>query len=750
MSLDSILAKSPSVIFRPGGVTGGLVVTTWAEVQTFIALRQGAVVVYVDDSIVSPALVPAASGVTDCQGRVEIRSYRQDELNFSTLVVQNGATLKNLYKINSTMVVLGDTQGVIPAFDWDYTPNVLGVPGPVLFIEHGFIGSTATATQPCITVALGHLLEFNISEMGGVSQGGATSILSVAGQFQAFMWSAELLGPGFGLPIGTNWISGTGQVFLFYDTDTVTSSRAIQPTAATTNQLVLLDAQAGAVIYKPGSTTAGSTVATWAEVQAYIRDHKGMVTVFVDDSIVSPALVPGASGVTNCQGRVTLQPFLADAVIFAVLQIEPGATLQDLYKIAAMELRCNPQTPVRSLTFTSVNGGFLFVSDAGFLSNAATATTPAIDVAAGKILSLDVTALSFVSNLTGAPAIPLVHTVVGATLNIFLFDGSFISPNIVDGAGTQFNLDYDWSSASQFGTPGTPPPQPGFTGAYNPKNFDDILNTQTFLANAANIFATGPFTGTRLVNFRGCGGGGAGGGGSAASLAGAPGTGGGAGGASMYGDFQVPVDFSHRIDIIIPAVLPTPGAGGAAPGNDGGTGQDGGTCYVLDTVTNTILCAFPGGSGGQGGKNGGTPGLGGANFPSGQLAGNLTTGSAGFVAAGGNGGNTTSPITPSPGNQNLTTFGLTPPGPAPNLFTSGAAGVNGAAGQGGGGGGGGQGPFGPGGAGGNGNAGAGTPGTNAPANSGAGAGGGGGGAIGNGGSPGGVGCVGQITYAYRP
>lgn len=509
-------------------------------------------------------------------------------------------------------------------------------------------------------------------------------------------------------------------------------------------------AKSPSIIFRPGGVTGGLVVTTWAEVQTFIALREGAVIVYVDDSIVSPALVPGVSGITDCEGRVEIRPFLADAVIFAVLQIEPGATLQDLYKIAAMELRCNPQTPVRSLTFTSVNGGYLFVSDAGFLSNAITATTPAVDVAAGRILTFDVTALSFVSNLIGAPAIPLVTTVAGATFNIFLFDGSFISPNIVDGAGTQFNLDYDWSSASQFGVPGTPPPQPGFTGAYNPKNFDDLLNTQTFLASAANIFATGPFTGTRLVNFRGCGGGGAGGGGGAASLAGAPGPGAGAGGASMYGDFQVLVDFSHQIDVVIPAALPTPGVGGAAPGVDGTDGQDGGTCYVLDTVTNTILCAFAGGSGGQGGKNLGTPGLGGANFPSSQRAGNLTTGSTGFVAAGGNGGNTTTPITPSPGNQNLTTFGLTPPGPAPNLYTPGAAGANGAAGQGGGGGGGGQGPFGPGGAGGNGNAGAGTPGTNAPANSGAGAGGGGGGAIGNGGSNGGVGCFGQISYAYRP
>ena len=498
MSFDTLLAKTSYVIFRPGGIVGGVVVTTWAQVQEFIALRQGTVVVYVDDSIVSPALVPTASGVTDCENRVEIRSFRQDELNFTTLVVQDGATLKNLYKISSTMVVLGDTQGATPAFDWDYIATVVGVPGPVLFIEHAFIGSTAAATQPCITIAAGHLLEFNISEMGGVSQGGASSIISVAGQFQAFLWAAELLGPGFTLPIGTNWVSGAGQVFLQYDTDTTTASQTVLPTTATTNTLVLLDAQFGSVIYRPGAATSGMSVGSWAEVQQYIKSHTGSVIVYVDDRLVSPALVPGATGITDCQGRVELRPFAADSVLFSILQIENGAQLLNLYKVSALDLRSNCQGVLPSLDWNlTPTGGSLYLEEFAQLSNAATATNPMIVVSAGKNVSIDSFQSSFLMN---APGVPLFNVAaLTSTLGMVLLD-SALPASVVSGPGT-FIIGYDNVTAFGFTPSGTVPAQPG-VGTYSHTNLDSIWETKPLdpvTMGAPNVNDVPHFDGTKWV-----------------------------------------------------------------------------------------------------------------------------------------------------------------------------------------------------------------------------------------------------------
>ncbi len=256
-------------------------------------------------------------------------------------------------------------------------------------------------------------------------------------------------------------------------------------------------ARSPSIIYRPGGTTAGLVVTTWAQVQQFIATREGTVIVYVDDSIVSPALVPGASGVTDCEGRVIIMPALADAVLFSVLQIEPGATLQDLYKVAGMELRCNPQNATRSLTFTSPNGGFLFISDGAMISNAATATQPAFDAAAGKFTTLDLTGESLL--LLNAPAVPLVNVL--GEFNLFAFDACTVKDGFAaGGAGGTVAFLYDNSSASAFTTPGTPPALPGFAGTYLTTNTDNIwaqkqIDSATFNAPAVN--AVPVFNGTK-------------------------------------------------------------------------------------------------------------------------------------------------------------------------------------------------------------------------------------------------------------
>jgi hypothetical protein len=168
MSFDAILAKSPGIIYRPGGVSGGLVVTTWAEVQNFVALRQGAVVVYVDDGTAA-AHVPAASGITDFFGRGEIRPYRQDILNYSTLIVDSGATLKGIFRLSGTIALQFDTRGATPGLDFDYTANVIGTPQPALFVDDAaFLENAATATNPACVIPNGEMLAVFMTERAGI------------------------------------------------------------------------------------------------------------------------------------------------------------------------------------------------------------------------------------------------------------------------------------------------------------------------------------------------------------------------------------------------------------------------------------------------------------------------------------------------------------------------------------------------------------------------------------------------------
>src|SRR5271170_1319694 len=503
----------------------------------------------------------------------------------------------------------------------------------------------------------------------------------------------------------------------------------------------------GSIIYRPGGVTAKDVVATWPEVQAFITKADGKCFVYVDDSIVSPAPVPGTSGITECFGRVELRPFVIDPVNFTILQVESGATLDNLYAATDIELRCNPSDPtIPSLAWTiAPNGGFLLLQQYAILSNAPTATATAINVPAGG--KGDLVLLNIGSIVLNNPDHSLFNVPLGATLVIQAFNSSLIDSNFASGVGA-VELDYDAVTAAAFQQPGTPPTFDGFTGSYAPTNLDDLIIKQTFTTATINndVFQLGPRQGIRPVTFRGCGGGGGGGGGSGANATDA-GSGGAAGGASMYQEITVDVDFSHRVDMIIDGGGASGGAGsGVIPGANGG---DGGPSYVLDFVTQQVLCAFQGASGGAGGQtSGGGPfaiSQGGSNISGVQFA-----DGTGFVASGGSGGPQGNPGIV--GVSNTTSIGATIAAPAFSpVWLPGAAGTSGDLNQGGGGGGGGQGPFGNGGDGGSCIAGVTTAGGSPVLGSGGGAGGGGGGGLvppappNAAGTAGGTGGSGQIT-----
>ncbi len=117
--------------------------------------------------------------------------------------------------------------------------------------------------------------------------------------------------------------------------------------------------------------------------------------------------------------------------------------------------------------------------------------------------------------------------------------------------------------------------------------------------------------GVHEATFKGIGGGGGGGGGGGTDAAGVnSGGGGGGGGAAQMEEVTIPVIPNRQYNI----ALGTAGVGGtgvvSATGNDGTPGGD---TIVTDSVSGFILCAFRGGSGGKGGSNITTGGLGGAD-----------------------------------------------------------------------------------------------------------------------------------------
>jgi hypothetical protein len=488
-------------------------------------------------------------------------------------------------------------------------------------------------------------------------------------------------------------------------------------------------AKSDSIIYQPGGTASGITVTTWAAVQQFIALREGAVTVIVDDSITSPAPVPGTSGTTECFGRVTILPWRIDAVDYSVLEIEDGATLSNLYCVENMELRCGSQS-VPSLTFSgTTTGGFLLLYDAA-LTQATTSTQPGIAVPAGHNFFI---LMDLVSFITGAGftdiTVPLVSVGAGAFLFISCLNNSAVFANLASGgASATFDLLFDNESLFETDSNGIFPTMPAFTGTYlhTVNQLLPVTVEMTFTATATNVlaaFQSGgllPLTGNVNIDVEGFGGTGGGAGGSGGLSSGGPNLAGGGSGAATYQKASILANLADPLTVGIGGggVGGTGSAGSSGlPGGDGGPGTP--TTFV-DATTNVTLAAF------QASTQGSGTGHGGATYPGAFLPNStdLVAGyGAGFVGGGGKGGLASVNGTPGQNNQ----LALLVPG---GDTWPGGDGGTGSAGEGGGGGGGGAGIFAPGGFGGN-SAPAGSPGGNgsgvAP-NSGGGAGGGAGGA----------------------
>ena len=230
-------------------------------------------------------------------------------------------------------------------------------------------------------------------------------------------------------------------------------------------------ARSPSIIYRPGGVAGGLVVTTWAQVQKFIAAREGAVTVFVDDSIISPALVPGATGVTEGFGRLILDVYAGDSDAFSVLQIEDGATISNLSLLNVLELRCNTQSATPSLSWNATpNGGYLRVTGIAKLSNAATATQSSVVIPAGKDLFLDMYD-SFLSMHN--PAVPFFSVSVGSTLEFNSYH-SVVPPQFASGPGN-VELVYDNVTATSFSPTGVVPMLPGITGTYTFENVDDIF-----------------------------------------------------------------------------------------------------------------------------------------------------------------------------------------------------------------------------------------------------------------------------------
>ncbi len=86
---------------------------------------------------------------------------------------------------------------------------------------------------------------------------------------------------------------------------------------------------ANTIVWKPGVASGLGHVATWAEIVVAIASSALPITVFVDDSVSSPAVIPAGSGLTDCRSLVTFSA-LPTVFIFPEITVEDGASLRDV------------------------------------------------------------------------------------------------------------------------------------------------------------------------------------------------------------------------------------------------------------------------------------------------------------------------------------------------------------------------------------------------------------------------------------
>lgn len=108
---SSAMALLDFMIYRPGGTTGGRVFATWAELMTALGLSDGPVAIIVDDSIVTPAPIPAG-GPYDMKNS-GIFGIRVDSGPVD-LVIEDGASLSNIGALRRNLRVINETMAPNP------------------------------------------------------------------------------------------------------------------------------------------------------------------------------------------------------------------------------------------------------------------------------------------------------------------------------------------------------------------------------------------------------------------------------------------------------------------------------------------------------------------------------------------------------------------------------------------------------------------------------------------------------------
>lgn len=185
-------------------------------------------------------------------------------------------------------------------------------------------------------------------------------------------------------------------------------------------------------VYRPGGVTGNGVYATWAELYTDFSSILVPGTIYIDDTLVSPAEIP--IGAYNMVGA-TIESYSGD--FSSNIQFDDGASF--IFPAAFRNLIISSISSTPAINFTGSEGASIPLFFSCTPQPSGTAALISLNGASGNILA-------FYSCVIGPSTIDIEDT---SFLDMLIFLGSNIDPTAVTGAvGASLNLSFDDTSGN--------------------------------------------------------------------------------------------------------------------------------------------------------------------------------------------------------------------------------------------------------------------------------------------------------------
>jgi len=452
--------KRNSFVFQPGGVSSGNTFATWAEVIAAIAVDAGPKTIYFDDSIVSPAVIPA--GVYALE-EVTFDNAKEGQDTFVEVAI--GVSWTGLFAINNIQVnflntaVVESISGRLLQFNGSTitangTSPIWDIVGFALIQSRFGSGINGSATAAAISIAAGQTLLYLMVNFSNVNAtaiiGGVTESLTLVYGDSSPQFTAQ---SGFTGTLTTQLLT-QAQFEGYTPTTPGDWSPAPSDVGGALDQLA---ANASAVVptvfvFQDGGVASKNVYDTWAALYAVLSTVAGPKIVEIDDSVTSPCVIPAG---TYDVADVT---FVSKNYTFSatpILHLADLCVLDNLTHISG-GLFVESQSTAPVAVFTA--GVHKITIDGQASLRGILAGVPVIDVSGTAILGMSI------SN-NSALGLKSITTSGTGQVQLLMWNTAQVVTDAVEGNGA-ISVSYD--AGSNYSTT-----QTNFTGAFGSAFFDN-------------------------------------------------------------------------------------------------------------------------------------------------------------------------------------------------------------------------------------------------------------------------------------